>query len=207
MKEITSDLRTEILLSDDGTKRYSLRKVWDSSKPSLAIIMLAPSQAGEIALDTSSMLTINNCHRLGKGSVTIVNLFSKINDFALKEADTEDPENIRAIVAAAESADCVVLAAGTGKAKNKTFQQRLEQVLTALRPYEAKLHCLCDEKGGIQQLETIYQMGEDDKQASETWRKGPQEGRLGGIHRLHFLSPKVLLFEFGSPKIYAFSFL
>ena len=120
MKEITSDLRTEILLSDDGTKRYSLRKVWDSSKPSLAIIMLAPSQAGEIALDTSSMLTINNCHRLGKGSVTIVNLFSKINDFALKEADTEDPENIRAIVAAAESADCVVLAAGTGKAKNKT---------------------------------------------------------------------------------------
>ena len=147
MKEITSDLRTEILMSEDGTKRYALKKVWDSSKPSLAIIMLAPSQAGEICLDTSSMLTINNCHRLGKGSVTIVNLFSKINDFALKEADAEDPENIRAIVAAAESADCVVLAAGTGKAKNKTFQQRLEQVLTALRPYEAKLHCLCDNAG------------------------------------------------------------
>ena len=155
MKEITSDLRTEILMSDDGTKRYSLRKVWDSSKPSLAIIMLAPSQAGEIALDTSSMLTINNCHRLGKGSVTIVNLFSKINDFALKEADTEDPENIRAIVAAAESADCVVLAAGTGKAKNKTFQQRLEQVLTALHPYEAKLHCLCDESGGSRHLHPL----------------------------------------------------
>ena len=63
MKEITSDLRTEIQMSDDGTKRYSLRKVWDSGKPSLAIIMLAPSQAGEITLDTSSMLTINNCHR------------------------------------------------------------------------------------------------------------------------------------------------
>ena len=155
MKEITSDLRTEIQMSDDGTKRYSLRKVWDSSKPSLAIIMLAPSQAGEIALDTSSMLTINNCHRLGKGSVTIVNLFSKINDFALKEADTEDPENIRAIVAAAESADCVVLAAGTGKAKNKTFQHRLEQVLTVLRPYESKLHCLCDEKGGSRHLHPL----------------------------------------------------
>lgn len=155
MKEITSDLRTEIQMSDDGTKRYSLRKVWDSSKPSLAIIMLAPSQAGEICLDTSSMLTINNCHRLGKGSVTIVNLFSKINDFALKEAEAEDPENIRAIVAAAESADCVVLAAGTGKAKNKTFQQRLEQVLTALCPYEAKLHCLCDEKGGSRHLHPL----------------------------------------------------
>ena len=155
MKEITSDLRTEIQMSDDGTKRYSLRKVWDSGKPSLAIIMLAPSQAGEIALDTSSMLTINNSHRLGKGSVTIVNLFSKINDFALKEADAEDPENIRAIVAAAESADCVVLAAGTGKAKNKTFQQRLEQVLTALRPYESKLHCLCDENGGSRHLHPL----------------------------------------------------
>lgn len=155
MKEITSDLRTEIQMSDDGTKRYSLRKVWDSGKPSLAIIMLAPSQAGEIALDTSSMLTINNSHRLGKGSVTIVNLFSRINDFALKEAEAEDPENIRAIVAAAESADCVVLAAGTGKAKNKTFQQRLEQVLTALRPYESKLHCLCDENGGSRHLHPL----------------------------------------------------
>ena len=155
MKEITSDLRTEIQMSDDGTKRYSLRKVWDSGKPSLAIIMLAPSQAGDITLDTSSMLTINNCHRLGKGSVTIVNLFSKINDFALKEADTEDPENIRAIVAAAESADCVVLAAGTGKQKNKTFQQRLEQVLTALRPYESKLHCLCDKDGGSRHLHPL----------------------------------------------------
>lgn len=155
MKEITSDLRTEIQMSDDGTKRYSLRKVWDSGKPSLAIIMLAPSQAGEIALDTSSMLTINNSHRLGKGSVTIVNLFSKINDFALKEAEAEDPENIRAIVTAAESADCVVLAAGTGKAKNKTFQQRLEQVLTALHPYESKLHCLCDENGGSRHLHPL----------------------------------------------------
>ena len=116
MKEITSDLRTEILMSEDGTKRYALKKVWDPGKPSLAIVMLVPSSAGEICLDASSMLTINNCHRLGKGSVTIVNLFSKINDFALKEAEAEDPENIRAIVAAAESADCVVLAAGTGKA-------------------------------------------------------------------------------------------
>lgn len=105
MKEITSDLRTEIFLSDDGSKRYALKKVWDPGKPSLAIVMLAPSSAGEVAMDTSSMLTVNNCHRLGKGSVTIVNLFSKINDFALKEADAEDPENIRAIVAAAESAD------------------------------------------------------------------------------------------------------
>jgi hypothetical protein len=142
-------------MSEDGTKRYALKKVWDPDKPSLAIIMLAPSQAGEICLDTSSMLTINNCHRLGKGSVTIVNLFSKINDFALKEAEAEDSENIRAIVAAAESADCVVLAAGTGKQKNKTFQQRLEQVLTALRPYEAKLHCLCDKDGGSRHLHPL----------------------------------------------------
>lgn len=155
MKEITSDLRTEILMSDDGSKRYALKKVWDPGKPSLAIIMLAPSSAGEVAMDNSSMLTVNNCHRLGKGRVTIVNLFSKINDFTLKEAEAEDPENIRAIVSAAESADCMVLAAGTGKAKNKTFQQCLEQVLTALRPYESKLHCLCDENGGSRHLHPL----------------------------------------------------
>lgn len=155
MKEIISNLRTEILASEDETKRYSLRKVWSEDKPSLAIVMLCPSSSGEVAVDTSTALTIGNCYRLGYGSVTIVNLFSNINDFALKEAEEEDPENLESIIAAAEKCQCLVLGAGTGKAKNKLFQKRLEQVLAALHPYESKLHCLCDENGGSRCLHPL----------------------------------------------------
>lgn len=155
MKEIISNLRTEIVMSEDGTKRYSMRKVWSENKPSLAIVMLCPSSSGEVAVDTSTALTIGNCFRLGYGSVTIVNLFSTVNDFDLREVQEDDPENLQAIIAAAEKADCLVMGAGTGKAKNKLFQKRLEQVLTALRPYEDKLHCLCDENGGSRGLHPL----------------------------------------------------
>ena len=155
MKEITSNLKTEIVMSDCGAYRYSLRKIWDEQKPSLVIVMMAPSNSGEVEVDTSTMLTLGNCYRLGYGSVTIVNLFSKVNDFALKEADDEDEENLKAIVSAAKETNCVVLGFGTGKAKNKVFQRRMEQVVTALRPYEDKLHCLCDEEGGSKGLHPL----------------------------------------------------
>ena len=155
MKYVTSNLKTEIVMSEDGEFRYSLRKVWDESKPSLAIVMMAPSSSGEVEVDTSTMLTLGNCYRLGYGSVTIVNLFSKVNDFGLKETTATDEENLREILKAAESSDCLVLGAGTGKAKNKIFQCRLEQVLLALRPYEEKLHCLCDEDGGSRGLHPL----------------------------------------------------
>lgn len=155
MKEIISNLKTEIVISDDATRRYSLRKMWDGSKPSLAILMICPSSSGEVAVDTSTMLTLGNCYRLGYGSVTIVNLFSKVNCFDLKGENETDEENLQAILKAAESAECFIIAVGTGKAKNKVFQRRLEQVLLVLRPYEDKLHCLCDEDGGSRGLHPL----------------------------------------------------
>lgn len=70
-----------------------------------------------------------------------------MNDFALKEAEDKDTDNLNAIVQSAERTGMLVYAAGTGKAKNKAFQRRQEQVLNALRPYEGKLHCLTGENG------------------------------------------------------------
>lgn len=155
MKEIISNLKTEIVMSDDESRRYSLRKMWDGSKPSLAILMICPSSSGEVAVDTSTMLTLGNCYRLGYGSVTILNLFSKVNCFDLKGENETDEENLQAILKAAESAECFIIAVGTGKAKNKVFQRRLEQVLLTLRPYEEKLYCLCDEDGGSRGLHPL----------------------------------------------------
>ena len=147
METIKTTLTTTAVFSDDGTKRYLLTKSWDSDKPNLAIIMLAPSEASGIALDNTTMLVLNNASRLGYGSVTVLNLFATLNDFGLKEAEPEDAENLKVILSAAQTADVIVYAAGVGKAKNKLFLRRQEQVLTALTPIEHKLFCLCDREG------------------------------------------------------------
>ena len=147
MKTIKTSLITNAVFSDDEKKRYLLTKTWDSSKPNLAIIMLAPSEASGIALDSTTMLVLNNASRLGYGSVTILNLFATLNDFNLKQAELDDAENMKVILSAAQTADVIVYAAGVGKAKNKLFQERQKQVLEALKPVEHKLFCLCNEQG------------------------------------------------------------
>lgn len=53
-----------------------------------------------------------------------------------------------AIVQATSTADCIAYAPGVGKAKNKVFLARQEQVLKALLPYEENLYCLCNPNGG-----------------------------------------------------------
>ena len=147
MKTIATTLTTIAQFSDDGKKRYLLRKIWNEKLPSLTIIMLAPSEASGIVLDTTTQLCLNNASRLGYGSITIVNLFATLNDFALHQAEEEDPENLKAILEAVRKADQIIYAPGTGKAKNKVFQKRQEQVLKELAPYEVKLCCLCDDEG------------------------------------------------------------
>lgn len=147
MTKIVTTLTTEAIFSEDGKKRYLLSKSWDSSKQNLSIIMLAPSGASGIELDSTTQLVLNNASRLGYGSVSIVNLFATLNDFSLKQAEAEDPENLDAILQAVSSADCIVYAPGVGKAKNKVFLARQEQVLRGLLPFEGKLHCLCDGTG------------------------------------------------------------
>ena len=147
MKTIATTLATVAQFSDDGKKRYLLRKIWNEKLPSLTIIMMAPSDASGIVLDVTTLLCLNNASRLGYGSITIVNLFATLNDFALHQAEEEDPENLKAILEAVRKADQIVYAPGTGKAKNKAFQKRQEQVLKELAPYEVKLCCLCDDEG------------------------------------------------------------
>ena len=147
MNTIQTTLTTEAIFSDDNVKRYLLKKSWDEKKPTLAIIMLAPSEASGIELDNTTMLVLNNVSRLGYGSVAILNLFATLNDFALKEAEAEDADNLKVILQAAESATTLVYAAGVGKVKNKVFQLRQKQVLSALLPFESKLHCLTNQTG------------------------------------------------------------
>lgn len=146
MNTEVTELRTEAVYSDDGEKRYLLRKTWNTDKPKLAIVMLAAGGADGIQLDTTTQLVINNAARLGYGSVAIVNLSATLNDFNLHDTD-EDPENIKMILDVAKNAEAVVYAPGTGKAKSKSFVLLQERVLRTLLPYENKLYCLCNEYG------------------------------------------------------------
>ena len=83
METITTTLTTQAIFNDSHTKRYLLCKVWDENLPKLTIIMLAPSEASGVALDTTTQLCLNNATRLGYGSISIVNLFATVNDFDL----------------------------------------------------------------------------------------------------------------------------
>lgn len=147
MEKIVTTLTTEAVFSDDGLRRYLLRKTWDDTKPKLTIVMLAPSGASGIELDTTTQLVLNNSARLGYGSVSLVNLFATLNDFSLKQAEDDDPDNMDVIVQQAKDADLIVYAPGVGKAKSKVFLQRQERVLACLCAFENKLHCLCDANG------------------------------------------------------------
>ena len=146
MKTEISTLHTEAVYSDDYSRRYVLRKLWDDSKPKLAIILLAAGTAGTVMLDKTTQLVINNSARLGYGSVSIMNLSAVLNDYNLHHI--EDPENVKVIVEEAKAAEKVVFSPGTGKSNNANFIRLQEQVLLALRPYEDKLHCLCNADGG-----------------------------------------------------------
>lgn len=155
MKTQVTELRTEAVYSDDGSKRYLLRKTWDDGLPKLAVIMLCAGSAGVVALDTTTQLVLNNASRLGYGGVAIVNLFATLNDFSLKQSSGKDRENLDVIIQEAAAAEKVVYAPGTGKAKNKLFMEVQENVLTALQSSEDKLHCLCDEEGGSRYLHPL----------------------------------------------------
>jgi len=146
MNSIVSALTSVAHFSEED-KRYLLSKSWNTKQPSLAIIMMCPSTASVVTMDSTTLLCVNNAEQLGYGSIAIVNLFATLNDFDLKAAEDEDPENLKTIVDACQAADAVVYAPGVGKAKNKAFQRRQEQVLTALKQMEDKLYCLCAENG------------------------------------------------------------
>ena len=156
MNKIATLLRTTAVYSDDGTKRYLLRKEWDQSRRTAAIIMLSPAEAGGIALDSTTMLVLNNASRLGFGGISILNLFAGLDQNTLKSGETGDDENIRTIVKEAEDADTVIYAPGVGRASNQAFQIRAGQVLLALKPYEKKLCCITTPDGSNKYLHPLY---------------------------------------------------
>lgn len=156
MKTVETTLTTTAIYSDDCTRKYLIRKVWEEAKPSLAIILLAPSTTGGVALDNTTQRTICNADRLGFGSVSIVNLFSVMEELNGGSAVAEDSENMKIILTEAKKCDVLVYAPGNGKAKNQAFQARAAQVLKQLKPYEKKMKCLSNEDGTVRLRHPLF---------------------------------------------------
>ena len=145
---IKTKVNTTLIYSDDSKRRYMMTIEWDKAKEAAAVIMLSAGTSDGINIDHTTAYTISNLHRLGYGSVRILNLYSTINNGRAVIAEDDDKRNITYIANAAKEVDTVIYAAGTGRSNNKRFRKRERAVMEALEPYEDKLMCITDGCGG-----------------------------------------------------------
>ena len=143
-------MKTETIFSDDRRHRYLLRKEWDASKTSAAIIMTNASTADLLTLDYTTLYILNNLAKLEFGSVDIVNLVSKMTTkLNVKENidSLSDEENINYILKSAERADRIIIAWGKLGENNKVVKQAQLKLLEQLRPFKDKLFVISDDRG------------------------------------------------------------
>lgn len=145
-----SVMKTEAKFSDDKEYRYILSKEWNNKKPRAMVVMTNPSSAGEVALDLTTLYTINNLVALDYGAVDIVNIYPKVSsklradDVDLKEIGISD----QLIVEMAEKVDSIIIAWGRIGEKSKAIEKRQNQVLEKLQVFKDKIYIIGDGNGG-----------------------------------------------------------
>ncbi|TWD92212.1 hypothetical protein FB550_12024 [Neobacillus bataviensis] len=137
-------LKNSAIFDETKTYRYSLTRVWDSSKEKVVFICLNPSTADAEYNDPTLKRCIDfaeRWHNRKYGSLEMVNLFSyRATDFDnLKGVD--DPIGTKTnsyILNAVESASLVVVAWG----ENGSFRNRNKEVLKMISSVKTSIHCL-----------------------------------------------------------------
>ncbi len=136
-------IKNEVIYSDDRAHLYLIRRVWDASQPSAAIIMLSPSAiANEIATDMTGMYVLNNCYKLGIGSVSIMNLYSQLKGGIYGT----NGENDLIINKSCKDCEKIILAYGAG-CQTKQVAKRIGELYQLLKPYTQKLYQIASENG------------------------------------------------------------
>lgn len=119
------------LISECGLYRYRLFRHWDAMRPALVFVMLNPSVADGLVDDATVRKCIGFAHRLGYGSIEVINLFAfrATKPAALKSAGYPvGPDNDRNIIEVCASRR-VVCAWGS----NARGLERASAVLQLLR--------------------------------------------------------------------------
>ena len=126
---------SKAIFSKDRKSRYLLNISWDNSKKKLAIIMTFPSTADSMLLDQTTMLVRNGAIKHGYGSVTILNVFSLINE---KQPKT-DKINLSTILSECE----IIIAYG----RSMSYQEDKAKLLEMLVDLKDKMYTIIDSKG------------------------------------------------------------
>lgn len=145
-----SIIRSEAVFSDDREYRYLHSKIWDKSKPLATVISISPSSSYNVATDTTTMLIKNNLFALGYGGVELVNLISKVDVEAKKLKSLEDSIGEltdQSLMESVQRTQTTILAWGRIASMNKAFQNREEDILEILKPYQEKLQVIVDMTG------------------------------------------------------------
>lgn len=140
-----STMQTTAVYNDDKTHRYLLCKEWNEKLPEAMVLMLSPSVANTVSVDRTTMLVLENLERLNYGKVSIVNLFSALNGKRTENA--LDDKNLAHITEAAERAQLIIYAVGTGSDGNKAVLKQQRDVLELLNPWKGKMQCIADANG------------------------------------------------------------
>ena len=131
--ETNSTVKTTAVFSKNRKDRYLLKAEWDSNKKSLAIIMTYPSSADELIFDQTTMLVRNGAVKNDFGSVSIINLFSSIDNPLPKT----DKTNTSFVMRECDNADVIIVAYG----RSTSFEEEKKAFLNALTEhYNDKLH-------------------------------------------------------------------
>lgn len=125
---------TTIVGSDDGSKTFEIKRIWDESKRIGIVITLYPTiSAHDIdQMDLSTMHLLNHVRDFDWGGVRIINLFSKVFEKKPLSKDLcEDDENyqyIKKMMTQKEIADNdIVIGWGSGLSNNKeTVRKKIE---------------------------------------------------------------------------------
>lgn len=148
-------------ISEDRLYRYTLRRLWDDSRPAVCFVSLNPSVADADAEDATSRKFLGFAKRWGAGSYTTVNLFAWRSTDPMALLDVRDPVgpgNNDIIARETARARLVVVAWGSpsNAALKKLLATRVETVRGVLKNRE--LHCLgtCKDGGPRHPLYVSY---------------------------------------------------
>ena len=136
VKKLNSVIETEIIESDDGLHRYSLKRNWNEEQPSVTVLTLYPTtNTGPIDSDLTSQLILNNLYHLGYGRYYSVNLFSEKLEKKYNYGYAVDDINDTCIINAVKDSEIIIMAYGSAVKKNKKISNRLDEVLKLLKKH------------------------------------------------------------------------
>ncbi len=132
VKTLTTNIKIEIIMSDDGKERFILKKIWDKEKPLVTVLTLYPGTSDLIINDSTTTFITNNIFKCGFGGFYSVNLYSKISTGNREFEKQNTKKNDKYILTCAKKSDNIIIACGSLPKTNKLVQNRLNSIIELL---------------------------------------------------------------------------